>query len=518
MEEFPIIKINSFRERNNFGMDEERKKAFLSLDKNSLFLKRVVEIKKREINSITRIIPNGSRIKIKPILNYKNSQKIIKKFENSNQSSIHFPKKEYNSTENIHNKRYENNLDICIKNISIGDINRNPKNQSDKAKNKLNSFLYHKIPMDLLKENSLSPRTLLNKSNTYNNNNTDESETNVLNFKGKRIFHTLSFKDLNNKVISNSAKNIGCEKNCELYRSYNQLKQKKEEIYKRKMKKNNSVQNKVILEIQKDKEIKNKTINLKDNNYKNISIDGNRIRKIPIDRKKVKFYIIREKNHDIIKESYLKKNIPKNMKLNYLLKDTSKNIKYIYSSRDNMNNNYNNIIKDTSKTINNILVNNTEINDNLNILRERCVNYKTLDSNPKNKKKSQTFDKISDVNKYNISKKHFVEDNLNNSIYCSKDKKLMIKIHSIENINQIFLLKRKKKQKLKIERNINIFLRNNIKSYFNYLTNYTIKKPIKLNKNKSLSSIKEEEEKSRIELVKSDLKIEEKTKIIYRIN
>jgi hypothetical protein len=438
MAEFPIIKINSFRERNNFGMDEERKKAFLSLDKNSLFLKKVVESKKREINSITRIIGNESRITIKPILNYKNTKKLFK-FENSNQSPIRFPKKEYISTDNIFNKRYENNLDFCIKNISISDIKKDPKKQSDKAKTKFNNLLYHKIPMDLLKENSLSPRTLQYRSNTYNTNNTDESETNVLNYKGKRIFPSFSFKDLNNKVISNSAKNIGCEKSCELYRSYSQLKQKKEEIYKRKMKKNHSTQNKKILKIQKDKEIKNKTINLKDNNYKNISIDGKKIRKIPIDRKKVKFYILRKKNNGVIKESYLKKNIPKNMKLNYLLKDAPKKFNYIYSSKDNMNNNYSNIIKNKSKTINNILVNNTEINDNLNNLRERFIKYKTLDFNPKNKEKNQTFDNKSDIIKYNISKKHFVEDSLNNSIYCSKDKKLMIKIHSIQNINSLII-------------------------------------------------------------------------------
>ena len=93
----------------------------------------------------------------------------------------------------------------------------------------------------------------------------------------------------------------------------------------------------------------------------------------------------------------------------------------------------------------------------------------------------------------------------------------MIKLHSIQNINQLFTEKRKKKQKLKIERNINIFLNNNIKSYFNYITNCKVKKPQKIKRKKLLSSIKEVEEKSRTDLTKSESQIEEQEKIIYTV-
>ena len=51
MDKFKELKINSFRKNNSFFKDEEKKKCFLSLNKNSLFLKRVIEIKERERNS-----------------------------------------------------------------------------------------------------------------------------------------------------------------------------------------------------------------------------------------------------------------------------------------------------------------------------------------------------------------------------------------------------------------------------------------------------------------------------------
>ena len=552
----PLIKINSFRESSQFIMDNERKKAFLSLNKDSIFLKRVIASKEKEKkNSISRIANTEKIPKIIPNQRHKNSIKIFKTFENRNKSPIYFPKKANISSDKIYNKRYENNnnIDNCIKNtnININEFKLNPTIQTYKAKAKINTF-YHKRPTNILKEYSFSPRVLQYKFSTYDNNknNKFENERNVLNYKGKKIFSNSSFRDLSNNSISGSSKNL-CDHSSELFRNYSQLKQKKEEIFRRKMKKNNSAQNKEMFKIQEDKDIKKETINFIVNNNNNKinsnNNDGKKIRKIPIDRKRANYYMLRNKNKEISKESYSKDSIQNNnnIELNYLLKDISKKVninnylcymkeRMSYNFKRNKNNilkkennitfnneniDYSNIIKDNSKNINNKnIVNNTEKENSSNIISDNFVKYKTLDFNLKNGEKREILDNNNDINKCNILKKKFVEDNLNNSIYCSKDKKLMIKLHSIQNINQLFTERRKKKQKLKIERNINIFLNNNTKSYFNYITKCKVKKPQKIKRKKLLSSIKEVEEKSRTDLTKSESQIEEQEKIIYKIN
>jgi len=541
MAEFPLSKINSFREKNLFRMDNDRKKAFLSLDKNSLFLKKVIESKEKERKTSTKIFET----EIGMNKNIKNSEKLLyKKVQNYYQSPINIPKQENISIKKIKNKRYEHELENYIKNVNISEI-KSPKNQINKNNDKINTY-YHKMPINILKEYSLSPRVFQYKSSTYDNKETEnEGEQKVINYKGKKIFSTSSFKGLSDRTNYNSSKNIA-ENSSELFRNYTQLKQKKEEIYRRKIKKNNSAQNKHMLEIQKDKEIKQEHINLKNELFKNNSIDSKKLRKIPVDRKNLKFHMNKSntektnKSNDISKEIN-SKNIIKNnsTELNNLLKESKIMINtnnYLYSTKDktsyNTNRNKNNIIKkvnniifhdenydysnynkDKSNTINNI-INNMEIKVHSNKIREKYEKSKTFDLNPKYKEKKYNLDKYIDINKYTTLKKHFVEDNLNNSIYCSKDKKLMIKIHSIQNINQIFLVKRRKKQNLKIEKIINVFLTNNIRSYFNFLTyNDLLKKSNRLKRIKLLSAIKEEEEKSKNDLTKSGSQIEDQEKM-----
>ena len=548
MAEFPLSKLNSFREKNQFGMDNDRKKAFLSLDKNSLFLKKVIESKEKEKKTSTKIFETEIGIN-KINKKIKNTENILyKRVQNYYQSPINIPKQENISIEKIKNKRYEHELENYIKNINISEI-KSPKNQINKKKDKINTY-YHKIPTNILKEYSFSPRLFQYKSNTYDNKGTEtEGDQKVINYKGKKIFSTSSFKGLSDRTNYNSSKNIA-ENSSELFRNYTQLKQKKEEIYRRKIKKNNSAQNKHMLEIQKNKEIKQETINLKNEFFKNNSLDSKKLRKIPVDRKNLKFYMNKSntektnKSNDISKEM-TSKNIIKNnnTELNNLLKESKikiNTINYLYSTKDktsyNTNRNKNNIIKkvnniifhdenydysnynkDKSNTINNI-INNMEINVHSSKIKEKYEKSKTLDLYPKSKEKKCTLDKYIDINKYTTLKKHFVEDNLNNSIYCSKDKKLMIKIHSIQNINQIFLAKRKKKQNLKIEKIINVFLTNNIRSYFNYLTyNDLLKKSNRIKRIRLLSAIKEEEEKSKNDLTKSESQIEDQEKMKYKM-
>ena len=50
MNEFPRLKINinGFIKKNSFFNDEERKNTLLSINKNSSFLKKIIEFKKKK--------------------------------------------------------------------------------------------------------------------------------------------------------------------------------------------------------------------------------------------------------------------------------------------------------------------------------------------------------------------------------------------------------------------------------------------------------------------------------------
>ena len=69
-------------------------------------------------------------------------------------------------------------------------------------------------------------------------------------------------------------------------------------------------------------------------------------------------------------------------------------------------------------------------------------------------------------------KKKFVEDHLSDSIPFTENQKLTVKIHCLHNCNQIFHKKTKTRQKLKIQKIMNIFLSKNIGLYLDYLTLY----------------------------------------------
>ena len=113
--------------------------------------------------------------------------------------------------------------------------------------------------------------------------------------------------------------------------------------------------------------------------------------------------------------------------------------------------------------------------------------------------------------KFIESKKKFVEDELKESMIVTNDKRLTIKIHCIHNLNQLFLLRRKKRN-FKIQKVMNILLSSEKKFYLNYLWNNQLSNKIRAFKNyNSLSSIKEEE-KSKAELTNSELQIDTQEK------
>ena len=124
-------------------------------------------------------------------------------------------------------------------------------------KNRLNTPTYYKVPINLTNRLSKSPDL----KGTFDIQNRLNDEVKVLNFGGKKIFTTNSFNGLSNSNISNNNNNtVVKNRNSELFRNYNELKKKKEEIFRRKMKRDSSTNGQELLKNQKDKEIKQQKI------------------------------------------------------------------------------------------------------------------------------------------------------------------------------------------------------------------------------------------------------------------
>ena len=519
MSEFPpIAKFNSFREKNIFCKDEEKKVALLSINKNSIFLRKVIESKEKERHASKKIFENDTKkinMRAKKI-SYDNNNKRIYQSPINSQKIINTSKNEEP------NKRYEPILDNNLKKNKLSNnLNRDSKiYENTKSFNSSNNS---KLSINKLTRGFLSPNNFQNKSFVFNYDS--ENDSNCLSFNGKKMFSSSTFKSLNSPIIPNSPKFIN-ENNGELYRNYSQLKLKQEEIYKRKIKKSMSAEKRKILEIQKNKEIKEKTI---DFNHKIIK-NNNPIKKIPIGQKQAKFYIIKSNdNKENLSNNIILTNIvsPKNNNKKLIINTSIENIiykgkngiknnkinqksnKHLLSINQNYINNIKNSLKKyfSNRTENSNIIKKSKKNTNSNYLKKNYKNFKIIF--PKNNKKltkSSTPDRFKLPNNI-IDQKKYIEDQLNDSLYIAKDKKLIIRIHSLQNINQIFLMKGKNKQNLKIQKFMNICLSNNIKLYLNYLVNN--EKKIKNKKYKNiLSAIKEEEEKSKAEIAINESQIE----------
>ena len=520
MYEFPPInKFNSFREKNIFCKDDEKKKALLSINKNSLFLKKVIESKNRERYSSKRILDN----KIEK--SNKRAQK--NSYDNNNriyQSPINTQKFINTSKNEINNNRCELYLDNYLKNNKLNN-NSNIDLTSFVNRKSANSSRISKLSINKLTRGFLSPNNYINKSCTFNFDS--ENDSNCLIFKGKKMFSSSTFKNLSSSIIPNSPKNIN-ENSSELYRNYSQLKLKQEEIYKRKIKKSISAKKRKIFEIEKDKEIKEQTIDFNHKKEKKYNL----IKKIPIG-KKIKYFILRNNNEnkENISDNIILKDLisPKSNNHRRILKTSIDNILYKEKNiiidnkiiqKNNMNflSNNHNYINDIKNSLKRYLSNTNENkniikklvkNNNPNYIKKHYEKLKIINLNKKNKlAKSLTPDRLKLPKNIN-NKKKYIEDQLNDYQIISKDNKLIIRMHSLQNINQFFLMKRKNKQKLKVQKQMNIYLTNNIDLYLNYLVNNDKKCKIKKNKN-ILSAIKEEEEKSKAEIAINESQLEDK--------
>ena len=322
MKSFPKLKINSFRENNSISINDKKKKSFLLLGKDSLFLKKIIEIKKKERNESKKIFYKGS---IKPIKKYE----ICKHYETLPRNPVQSIYKNQKYLQNILNDIKTENHEKKISHYSYK-INI-PKNVLQKINNsksnrehKVNYSFYDSSNNNHLLKNMKFHHSLkiLHKYNKdYQRCNT---ETRVLSFYGKKIFSSLSLLEPDNKTINNSL--ILTDNKSELYRNYSELNLKKEKIYNRKLKKNLSEERKQILKEEKEKEIKQQTIQYLSNriNIKNHKFFNN-ILKIP---KSNRNYGYNKKINNSFKKS----------KSNKLL-NNSEHFKYNSNTVEDINNN-----------------------------------------------------------------------------------------------------------------------------------------------------------------------------------
>jgi hypothetical protein len=545
MDEFPINKINSFREKRPIVFDKDKRKALLSLNYDSIFLKKIIETKEKQRSSIKKLFDQVEKKSHKNLANNRVLQYESVEPVNNNPTDI---KNENISKEEYKNKKYLN-LEKNIKEVNLYYHKKN-RNKSLINKGKNNCY-YYKLSNNIILNNCNSPINYQSRTYSLNKENTDpKMDYHYLSFNGRKIFATSTFKGLNDKNNSKSSLINNENSNSELYRNYFNLKEKQEQIYKRKMRKAISSEKKEILKIKSDKELKEETINIKS--------------KISDLKKREKFKIIPIMNNencfnkteanDIIKNDKNNKNndssrdispVVNNYNNNKSLNNFSKSFKinkneYLYISKEKINKDILKKMKDNliskkkdyntyslkTSTNNNIIKNkeNNEISNNKIKKYERPKTLdKTIDSKIKHQKnpikKAQTPDRFKNTYIFKNPKKNFVEDNLYNSLYISEDKLLNIEIHSLQNVNQIFSVKKNNMNNLQIQKIINVYLGKCKKIFLNYLKNSNKStKYKKKNRINFLSSIKEEEEKSKTEITKSGSKIEEQEKNIYYNN
>lgn len=541
-----LHEFNNLSRRHNYFMTNNRKYGFPSLNENSILLKKILSHKVQ--NSTEKNVRHTDMRPRRVVrFNYPGHFTNIGNLRTAQNNS--------NKNKLINNQIINKIYDSDVKNyLSPYRVNKVTLDQ-----NLVDSNCY-KIPIKIYNRNSsyndlynMNSRLFSNSSNF----NDSENEMRVLNFKGRKMFPSNSFYNLkNNDTINSPSKNeSNINRESELFRNSEELKKKREEIYQRKMKRESSAIKREIMKREKDKDIKNQKLNIKfhrnTTSYKTDMGEDkdnshiiNKVKIIPLSKKgfnndintKNIGYNINEENRNKkigINYTNIKNpkrrffnyknnstNVPKNKKNNshYNIFENESNL--LFNNNNNYNNNNNNkslyhkknnvyssnnIINSLPKNINNYIINN-KIKQNLDYIRktnkkeakkDMKTNEQTLDIS-----NNVSTDKHNNPYKFITSKKKFVEDyTKNNLVLFSKDKKVSIRVHTLRNLNELFLGKRNTKDKLKMQRIISIDFKDNNKGKNKniiryYKNNHTSKKSKELN---PLTSIKEEEEKSKLE-------------------
>ena len=552
-----LREFNQLSKRHNYFMTSNRTDGFPSINKNSIFLKTIIA------NHMSNSIEKNGNYDFN-YLKRKNLVKLSKKenisYNNLDKSPLIFNKKKQYMYETAYNKMYRNNKYKYIKNEVYN--NNTPKTINSynqelliKVNKNLNKHNYYKLPIHSFQKLTTSPDIINKRSNNFSYSNTVESDSDihVLNFHGIKIFTSNSFYGLNNEasIVSPEKKlNKSSNKNSsELYRNYEELRKKKDQIYKRKMKHSSNIR-KELYKKEKDKEIKGQKLNIKIQTlFNNNSKSEKEIQYVPIKKKIINYERTIENrnkskdNKKNIQQNFISSTYMINAKKNSLSTSLKNNNKEII---DSFNNNINdltfskdtnsNIIKenesnnqthnDNNSSNNNTLYTNKSFKSN-NVYISKYSSPGNNTSNNKNRENSESIRKKYEIlnqeneksyqNKYNnktylidrynipynfiYPRKKFIEDYKSKYpiIMNSRDKKVTLRIQLLKDINEAFSGKRKTKEKLRMQRVISIYFNNDIISNLNFIKNKGKIKDLKICNN--LSSIKEEDEKSKLEVI-----------------
>ena len=561
-----LHEFNLISKRHNYFMTNNRKNGFPSLNENSILLRKILSNK--DMNSTGK---NLRYIEANPRRVVRFTKPVNVSYLENSQSPIIVRKNKYHPaihktlTNNFHNNLYNSEIKNYISPYRV-----NPQIRLDQ--NLIDSNLI-KIPIKIYNRNSnssdlfnMNSRFLSNTSNYIDS----ENEMRPFNFKGRRMFPSNSFYNLKSSDTINSpskdyTNNIN--KETELFRNTEELKKKRDEIIQRKMKRESSAIKREIMKREKEKDIKNQKLTLPFSrntaSYKaDLTEDKddshliNKIKVIPLSKKGINDnirklnirYNLKEgniNNNSSMTNSKIKSkknrlynykinsiNIPKKNNININAFDNVSNI--IKNNNNNNNNNYNNNNSlyhkknklyvgnnnnSLPKSLNYYSINN-KIKENLDYIRKTNNTGIKCDTNTSeqlsNNSKNVSTDKHNNPYKFITSKKKFVEDfSSNNLELSSKDKKVTIRVCTLPNKNEFFLGKTNTKDKLKMQRIISLdFIDKNYKKANNkkkniryFKNNNTSKKTKEVN---PLTSIKEEEEKSKLERKKRFIKHQEK--------
>ena len=222
MSNFDLHEFNILSKKHNYFLTNNRINGFPVLQDSSIFLQKILA--HRTSNS------SGKKINIKTL-----NQKETEQYKENKIRIYQSPNITQNRLNTIQNFNIES-----IKPINSRKINQNINVISPERTNNDNTILmnriitptYYKIPINVNINNRISKSPDL--TGTVNINNKLGEEIRVLNFGGKKIFATNSFNGLTNYTQSNTTP-IKTESS-ELFRNYDELKKKKEEIFRRKMK------------------------------------------------------------------------------------------------------------------------------------------------------------------------------------------------------------------------------------------------------------------------------------------
>ena len=550
-----LHEFNVLSEKHNYFLTNNRKNGFPSITEYSKILKKILVNKNS--NSNDKIL-EFKRNKPNKIIHFPNKNKQITINE---QSPLKVKRNPYTANKNYNNKNYQiysyNNTEAeNTPTVSPYKYNSRLITNNDSIKE-----MYYKAQKNIQNNITKNPRLYNRFSNysSYSNINDLENEMTILKHKGKKIFQR-------NNIFFTPNKNDNRMKVTELYRNSEELNKKRDSIYQRKIKRESSSIKREILKRAKDKGLKNGKLNsiiksvnssidndtsknkykikmrnkneINDNNNQFKVIDNNKnntynsnssnivsyqnsnnnsIQSKDIRIRRINKYKISRNNNATCSQP-----INNNTKNKNIYQINTNNTAYDSNSSFKAYNVYlsQGIEHSPPKNIRCININN-KIKENLNYLRKQ-------EAIPSKETNHSFNNRIISPEKHNYpynfattTKKRFIEDyTYEPPIIYSKDKKVSIKVHTLQNLNETFLGKKMTREKLKLQRVISVFIENTNKNKRGYFRNNNDSK--KINEHKHLKSIKEEEKSLTNELksnlIETESEKEKKQKPVFQRN